>query len=109
MIITSNQSDFLSDHYEYLLQLGNTSSLPFPYGLPGWKALNDMNTLCTKLLKLNRWEPVSVRKRTDSMSLWYRTLMRIQACDDPEENLSTLVRTIPVIYELMEKEDVMSR
>ena len=43
------------------------------------------------------------------MSLWYRTLMRIQACDDPEENLSTLVRTIPVICELMEKEDVMSR
>lgn len=105
MIITENQRDFLSSLFGQVYTLYCSSSLEFPYGLPGWKAFKDMEKVCSKLLLLNRLTPAPKSKLT-ARRQWEQLLQNLQYSDDAEQNLVDIVRAIPTIVAKMDAEHI---
>ena len=107
MIITEDQREYLASRFEQLYSLYVSSNFEFPYGLPGWKALMDMEKLCLKLCSLNRFAPLS-KGKDDAALQWEHLLMRLSRSDDQEDNLVYIVRAIPAIVAKMKSEHVFS-
>ncbi|MBQ6527060.1 MAG: hypothetical protein IJI38_00905 [Clostridia bacterium] len=105
MIITDNQRDYLGARFEQLYQLYQSSHMEFPFGLPGWKALTDMEKMCTKLLRLNRLSPLATSRECAAVQ-WEHLLVHLAKHDEGEENLVYIVRAIPTIVAKMNAEHV---
>ena len=99
MIITEAQSDFLGNSFVSLLDLSATSCMPFPYGLPGWRCLSQMNAECCRLLRLNRLEKRRVRGRCDPAKMFFDLYDRIAFEEDFDIRMKELIVTLPVIYD----------
>lgn len=109
MIITENQREYLGDCFERLYDLTVRSSLPFPYGLPGWKGFHDMSSLCEKLLKLNRLSPEKLKPRISAADAWCHLLEHVELHeDDGEENMLYIIRVIPAVVQRMDAEKPFS-
>ena len=75
--------------------------------LPGWKALKDMDKLCSKLLLLNRLTPVA-KSRESAARQWEQLLIRLSHIDDADQILVNVVRAIPTIVAKMNAEHIYS-
>ncbi len=107
MIITDNQFDAIADLYTSLVDLTQHSVMPFPFGLPGWKMFQDLSTITGKILKLNRLTPVKPIRGAKAEELFYGLLTRVSLEEDDELKMEYIIRSIPVIFEKMEKEHVL--
>ncbi len=104
MIITDRQRMALAEGYNHFCDIQESSSLPFPYGLPGWKCLSDVGALSEKLCRLNHIDMYKPRPREKGSDLWYLMLMKLNHARDEEEQMLSLIRMAPALSRLAEQE-----